>query len=107
MLPAMLSTVSPGAHNAEVTQRLVRPMPTAPPGTPGRYGEKTRQKVIKPAVVGERSARVSPAGVRPAVEGHPVPDGQVAPAGYADDVTMKLRPRRRRVSGDGLLEELV
>ncbi|KLL09817.1 hypothetical protein, partial [Protofrankia coriariae] len=32
--------------------------------------------------------------------------GRPGPGTYTEEATMKLMPRRRRVSGDGLLEEL-
>ncbi|WP_322759833.1 cellulose synthase catalytic subunit [Frankia sp. Cr2] len=116
--PVILSTVKPGAYREETTRRLARPEPTSAPGNPGRLDGDSTQKVIRPAVAVERGSWPHPPGVRLVPRGHSlsarnsvsshdsVYARNSAAGGYMEDVTMKLRPRRRRVSRDGLLEEL-
>ncbi len=92
ILPAVLSSLSPRSYVEETTQKLVRPAPVSTPGKPGWRTQNSSAQV-------GRSAAGQPAPGGPARE-------RPASGAYVEDVTLKLTPRRRRVSGDGLLEEL-
>ncbi|SBW22184.1 family 2 glycosyl transferase [Candidatus Protofrankia californiensis] len=94
ILPAGLSSLSPGSYVEETTQKLVRPAPVSTPGKPGWRTQNSSAQVGRSA-----AAAGQPAPGGPAREGP-------ASGAYVEDVTLKLTPRRRRVSGDGLLEEL-
>ncbi len=104
ILPAVLSSLQPIGYSEETTQKLIRPTHGSGSGKPAKPGKPTRRtqdgagrggrSVVAVAASAEQSAAGGPARGRP------------EPGTYTEEATMKLTPRRRRVSGDGLLEEL-
>ncbi|WP_239405797.1 glycosyltransferase family 2 protein [Frankia sp. Cj3] len=111
MPSTVLPTVPPAvararAYSEQTTRWLARPAPTSPPGDPARPVAATRQKVIRAAAAVQRPTGMGRATGRPVLGGFSASSGYSAAGGHLEDVTMKLRPRRRRVSRDGLLEEL-
>ncbi|WP_242605709.1 glycosyltransferase family 2 protein [Frankia sp. Cppng1_Ct_nod] len=124
--PAVLSASAPGGYREEATQTIILPAALSGLGA-GRYTEEATQKLVRPVLATPqpkpRPGLPAPAGMagKPGQQEGPggstesiteqvgqsvvTADGP-AHGGYVEDVTMKLKPRRRRVSRDGLLEEL-
>ncbi|WP_250290565.1 glycosyltransferase family 2 protein [Frankia sp. CiP1_Cm_nod1] len=104
ILPAVLSSLGPAGYSEEATQKLIRPTQGAGSGKPGKPGKPARRAQDAAARGGRSAVAVAASAEQPAAGGSV--RGRPGPGTYTEEATMKLMPRRRRVSGDGLLEEL-